>query len=129
MTISKDLFLSILAMDSYNQGYNSGVEHGVTQIGSATKHKDSSQELGLDVDKSVGFYAVSYNVTGAGIDGWGGETKVISYRGTDTSLDQTTGWIMAGGLIGEGTQAPLALDFYMAAIASVGWASAHAYNA
>lgn len=28
MPISKDLFLAILSMDSYNQDYGRGVEHG-----------------------------------------------------------------------------------------------------
>jgi len=35
VTISKDLFLAILSMDAYNQGYGRGFEHGKTQIGSA----------------------------------------------------------------------------------------------
>ena len=40
MTISKDLFLSILSMDAYNRGYNPGIE-GLsdapgTRIGNAT---------------------------------------------------------------------------------------------
>ncbi len=26
MTMSKDLFLSILAMDAYNRGYNTGID-------------------------------------------------------------------------------------------------------
>jgi len=28
VTISKDLFLAILSMDAYNQGYGRGFEHG-----------------------------------------------------------------------------------------------------
>ena len=40
MTISKDLFLSILSMDAYNRGYNSGIDDlsdaPGTQIGNAT---------------------------------------------------------------------------------------------
>jgi hypothetical protein len=40
MTMSKDLFLSILAMDAYNRGYNPGIDlHSVgagTSIGNAT---------------------------------------------------------------------------------------------
>jgi hypothetical protein len=37
MTISKDLFLSILSMDAYNRGYNPGIA-GLTgnSIGNAT---------------------------------------------------------------------------------------------
>lgn len=42
LTISKGLFLGILSMDAYNQGYNKGLDHGKTQIGSATKKTDST---------------------------------------------------------------------------------------
>ena len=77
MTISKDLFLAILAMDSYNQGYGKGLDHGKTQIGSASVAKeDVSAEA-----KAAGFYAVAYDTE------YG---TVISYRGTD-----------AGGPFGE----------------------------
>jgi len=31
--MTKDLLLSILAMDAYNQGAGSGINHGETQIG------------------------------------------------------------------------------------------------
>jgi hypothetical protein len=37
-----DLLLAILAMDSYNQGYDAGPEHGSTQIGSAAIQKNSN---------------------------------------------------------------------------------------
>ena len=74
MTISKDLFLSILSMDAYNRGYNSGIDDlsdaPGTQIGNAAildvKIPEGSQ--------AAGFYALSYTL--------GGET-IISYRGTD----------------------------------------------
>ena len=74
MTISKDLFLSLLSMDAYNRGYNSGIDdlsdEPGTQIGNAAildvKIPEGSQ--------SAGFYALSYTL--------GGET-IISYRGTD----------------------------------------------
>ena len=77
MTASRDLLLSILAMDAYNQDYLAGVEHGKTQIGTATFVSDSSgltrDEKRLDVP--AGFYAAAYDVAGLG--------TVISYRGTD----------------------------------------------
>lgn len=78
MTISKDLFLSILAMDSYNQGYRVGVEHSKTTIGSA-KIRTDSERVFRDPDsaeedisanaQSAGFYALSYDI---GADGPGG---------------------------------------------------------
>lgn len=40
MNISKDLQLSILAMDSYNQGYGKGYDHKKSQIGAGTFNLD-----------------------------------------------------------------------------------------
>ena len=105
-----DLLLAILAMDSYNQGYDAGLDHGAKQIGSARIDTDSSVKLGETETKAVGFYAAAYDVGG---------TTVISYRGTDDlSLnpfgagDIFTGWVSATG---EQTgQTALAVDFYKA---------------
>lgn len=73
MTISKDLLLSILAMDSYNQGYGRGLQHDETQIGSATVGLQS--DIATDGEAyGAGFYAVAYDT---------GDEIVISYRGTD----------------------------------------------
>ena len=76
--MNRDVFLSILAMDSYQRGYSPGIG-GVTgdRIGTAAIRQDSSVLLdknGNRVDIKVGFFSQSYQ--------WGGET-VISYRGTD----------------------------------------------
>ena len=128
MTISKDLFLSILAMDSYNRGYGAGisdgehVENGVdlglgdaigTTIGSATvSNRVSSDANGAA--QSAGFYALAYDIGADGPEGLAGKT-VISYRGTDTSLDHSPGWSVGAGTIDDWTQAPLALEVYIAA--------------
>ena len=93
MTISKDLFLAILSMDSYNQGYGRGINHGKTQIGSATINTDSEEvfrDPSSDPDTptsahAAGFYAIAYEVDGSGPSGLAGKT-VISYRGTDAAL-------------------------------------------
>ena len=74
MTISKDLFLSILSMDAYNRGYNPGIE-GLsdapgTIIGNATILNSNIPQG----SQAASFYALSYTL--------GGET-IISYRGTD----------------------------------------------
>jgi hypothetical protein len=90
MTISKDLFLAILSMDAYNQGYNKGIDHGKTQIGSATKKTDSTLVFtdpnadpnDTPPDEAASFYAVAYDISGSGIAELDG-TTVISYRGTD----------------------------------------------
>ena len=80
MSISKDLFLAILAMDSYNRGYGAGitglseVSDGTTKIGTATVSKNI-QDAGISAEaQAAGFYAISYDTE------YG---KVISYRGTD----------------------------------------------
>lgn len=80
MTMNREVFLSILAMDSYQRGYAPGIK-GLAQIsngaavkiGNATLITDSEAKLG-PIAESNGFYASAYQ--------WGGDT-VISYRGTD----------------------------------------------
>ncbi len=99
----KDLLLAILAMDSYNQDYGAGLAHGSTTIGSSNLN-DRPESVKIADWEAAGFYAASYTLA----DG----TTVISYRGTDASPDYTRGWSIALGAVGEGTQAPLALDFY-----------------
>jgi Ca2+-binding RTX toxin-like protein len=74
MTISSDLFMSILSLDAYNRGYGAGISGlGGTgsEIGNATI---------LDVDiptnsQAEGFYAVAYTLSSG--------PTIISYRGTD----------------------------------------------
>ena len=65
MTTSKDLLLAILAMDSYNQGYDPGLVTGVTHIGEATL-KDNPASLDTSNWQSSGFYAAAYT--------WGNDT-------------------------------------------------------
>jgi hypothetical protein len=74
--MNEDLFRAILAMDSYNRGYNAGItglsdDPNTTQIGNATVAARSSS-LQNSPEVAAGFYAIAYN--------WNGET-VISYRG------------------------------------------------
>jgi hypothetical protein len=70
MTISNELFMAILAMDSYNRGYNPGLSVDGNQIGDARLTTDSSilrdavtQER---FDFPVGFFAQAY--------AWNGQT-------------------------------------------------------
>src|SRR5215217_8802947 len=79
MPISNELFLSILAMDAYNCGYNATVGEALTglpgnQIGNATIRRDINLPEG---SQSASFYAQAYT--------WNGRT-IISYRGTDGLL-------------------------------------------
>ena len=119
----RDLFLAILAMDSYNRGYDVGIKLPAgTLLGNATIKFDSSilKEGGVRSDIPAGFYAVAYE--------WNGE-KVVSYRGTD-NLNPLSGF--EGGLdffsygIGIGQpfaltgglteQARLTIEFYRAVV-------------
>lgn len=73
MSISDQVFLSILAMDAYNRGSGAGVViPGPLRLGSASLRTDVSLPPGWE---SASFYAQAYI--------WGGKT-VIAYRGTDT---------------------------------------------
>ncbi|MEE9313197.1 MAG: hypothetical protein V3V02_00980 [Rhizobiaceae bacterium] len=94
MTISKELFSAILAMDAYNRGYGAGISDGkglkdakgndidglgeTGKIGSATISHTLADAVLSDQAQSAGFYAISYD-TDFG--------KVISYRGTDKYSD------------------------------------------
>ncbi len=114
MTIARDLFLAILALDSYNRGYNAGVAglSDAGSLGTATLTTDSTEKLGLGATQAAGFYATAYD--------WNGET-IISYRGTDNfgpfesttagASDIWTGWSLALGFL-DGTQAESAIAFY-----------------
>lgn len=113
---SKDLFLAILSMDSYNRGYGEGIA-GLGGVGSFVGSAQIAQQSGVaenDLQRAAGFYALSYDIGADGPEGLAGKT-VISFRGTDSSLDKSTGWIVGAGNIDDWTQAPLALEFYNAA--------------
>ena len=82
MTISQELFLALLAMDSYNRGYGQGIAglEDTAGLGTATfLQQDKSAEA-----QSAGFYGIAYTV-GAGVEGIAAGTTVIAYRGTDSA--------------------------------------------
>jgi hypothetical protein len=64
MTLNRDLFLSILAMDSYNRGYGSGVNlrGDLTRIGNATLRPFGEDEQ--QGWQAAGFYALAYDMSG-----------------------------------------------------------------
>lgn len=71
MTISKDLLLAILSMDSYNREYGAGIEVTGTQVGAATfnDHEQSGVTPGEFTQwQDAGFYAAAYTI-GADVDG------------------------------------------------------------
>ena len=104
MGISTDLFKAILAMDSYNRGYDGGLDFGAGSddtgvgIGTATISTSNSDPEAV----TASFYAIAYN--------WDGGT-VISYRGTDDLVADGPG-ISTGLGIYDNDQARLAAEFY-----------------
>jgi hypothetical protein len=112
MSISNDLFMAILAMDSYNRGYDPGISISGTSIGNATLRLQSDVQAN-SAERAAGFFAQSYT--------WNGQT-VISYRGTDDitgigpgASDLWLGWMTGAGALLPGGQAQLAIDFYNSA--------------
>ena len=81
MTISKDLFLSILSKDAYNRGYNPGIA-GLdgTHIGNATIGVSSSINPNSP-EVAASFDAAAYTI-GSGVTGIAAGTTVILYMGT-----------------------------------------------
>ncbi len=120
------IFRSILALDSYNRGYEPDIiglsSLQGTRLGNATIGQDSTAVLGEGVDFATGFYAISYILDN-------GE-RVISYRGTDAQtllpFFSSNGAIISGndGLFGyglglgspEAEQALQAAEFYRAIV-------------
>lgn len=98
-----EVFSAILALDSYNRGYNAGIKLPDTndQIGNAYVLDDSIERLGAATE-AAGFYATSYD--------WNNDI-VVSYRGTDQLSDIWTGWL-AGAGFNQASQAQLAIDYY-----------------
>lgn len=120
--MNTNLFKAILSMDAYNRGYNPGIKFGNLpsdesltlgeQIGKAWITKDSRIFVDSDnqrVDKSLGFYALSYDCN---------DEIVVSYRGTDDvsgdllqGSDLLYGWAVGVGQVTD-NQASLAIKFY-----------------
>ncbi len=86
MTISKDLFLSILSMDAYNRSYGQGItglsDATNTGIGTARIRATSDSDP-TSPEVAAGFYAVAYDDPTYG--------TIISYRGTDGGIAELAG--------------------------------------
>ena len=122
MNLSKDLWLALLSLDSYNRGYGAGLADGQGQKDDDGNDTDGLGEAGsmlggasvLDVDlpngsQAAGFYAIAYDVPDIG--------RVIAYRGTDDTSSLTPdndivrGWIVGAGAW-QATTASYAQQFY-----------------
>lgn len=111
--MNRDLFLAVLAMDSYNRGYNPGIDglsSGIgAQIGTAVIVSSSDNPI-LDPNgegQAASFYAVAYQMMG--------ET-IISYRGTDALADAGADFTIGGTGNPNSPQAYLAADFYSSVV-------------
>ena len=67
--ISKDLFLAILAMDSYNRGFNAGLTRqgvdprlGLGGIGSQIGNATVTAQNGEETDETASFFAQAYTI-------------------------------------------------------------------
>jgi hypothetical protein len=117
--MNRELFLAILSMDSYNRGYEPGIDLGLNSdaIGTGVGNATISASNGNTEAQAAGFYAIAYDV--AGLGGASGTTRVLMYRGSDTFAalpwDPTGGDINGGYGIALGSpygpQALLAAEF------------------
>ncbi|WP_417807609.1 hypothetical protein [Thioclava sp.] len=120
MAISKELFLAILSMDSYNRGYGAGISDGgkddpdglgevkgTSAVGSATVSYTIADADLTDEAQTASFYAIAYTLTedaGSSVEGIAPGTTILSYRGTDNPTlnasddsggsDITNGWVL-----------------------------------
>lgn len=117
------LLNAILSMDSYNRGYNSGIDFSIKdQNGNITNASDTAgtkigevtvyRNLGNIAAQNIGFYGIAYELSGGEI--------IISYRGTDdvdgfpnplTDMDVQHGWTLGAGLTSS-QQGQMAIELY-----------------
>jgi hypothetical protein len=105
--MNRDLFLSILALDSYNRGYGQRIAglSDAGKLGAATILGQSDIRTGFAAVKAD-FYAIAYTYQGQ---------TIISYRGTDNlAKDAVNGYGVGAGFSGGifAPQADLAVEFY-----------------
>ena len=86
MAISKDLFLALLSMDAYNEGYGAGLQVASSSGGTLSVLGNAViQDIALPAgSEGAGFYAVAYQV-GDGVDGIPKDTIVIALRGASVA--------------------------------------------
>ncbi len=100
MPMNRDLFLAILAMDSYNRGYDAGLKGLASpgpnpaadvsiQIGKAKIIRDAADADGTA--QAAGFYALAYDMTD--VEGFADGERVIAFRGFSPPLQgRGRGW-------------------------------------
>jgi hypothetical protein len=106
--MNRDVFLSILALDAYNRGYDAGLA-GSNAVPAAIGNAIVDDDKGDAAAIAESFYAVAYEMSGE---------IIISYRGTDRAFSLFSPFSPAdlddwgGGFGGETGQAMLAAAFY-----------------
>lgn len=101
--MSRDVFMSLLALDAYNREYDQSLFVNGNAVGRARVLDRNELDLGTSKFaewQAAGFYAIAYQLP---------DEVVISYRGTSfnngfdetTLLDVTNGWITGAGLTGS----------------------------
>ena len=74
--MNRDLFLAILALDSYNRGYGPGIE-GLSSTGDIGKANILTFPDSVSAGwQAAGFYAIAYDMTG--VAGFGAGERVMS---------------------------------------------------
>jgi uncharacterized membrane protein YeaQ/YmgE (transglycosylase-associated protein family) len=110
MSISNELMLAILAMDSYNRGYNAGIcpkDIGLGLVGSQIGNAIVDRIDGEATAQAASFFALSYSYNGQ---------TVISYRGTDAKLwDLWNGYGLAVGSP-YSLESRLAVEFFKSVV-------------
>lgn len=93
--MNRGLFLSILALDSYNRGYGQriNIKGDTSKLGNSTLLSDALDKLNFADVLKADFYAIAYEYQGQ---------TVISYRGTDNlAKDAINGYGVGAGFSGE----------------------------
>ena len=111
MPISKDLFLAILAMDSYNRGYDATKGMNLSDSPGTLIGTAAIKNIALPTGaQAVGFYAVAYQTDYGTVISYRGTDKLASLPWSDSGSDIANGWILGAGNYGA-TQAALATQF------------------
>ena len=102
MAISKDLFLALLSMDAYNEGYGAGLQVASSSGGTLSVLGNAViQDIALPAgSEAAGFYAVAYKTTkDIGTNDTGGiisaGTTIISSQPSPRARGEGRGCVMA----------------------------------
>ena len=118
MTVSKELYLAILSMDSYSRGSGAGIADGgkddpdcLGEAGSEIGHAIVKKVDLPTGSQAAGFYAVAYTMgEGPDVPSESQGKTILSCRGTDAPVDDLKGWLIGAGAAGRFTQCGAAME-------------------